>query len=179
MKWLESEKILLGTYKLSDWKDVLKYTSDPAVWRYLDEEPLDEKAVRQFVANSVEQQTQRDGFAEHIPVVLRPSLEIIGHVTFYGMYKQGEIAGVSIMIGSKYQGRGYGTEALKNIIKYAFSNTKAHRLESGCDARNAAAVKMMEKAGLRREGVFRETMFVGDRWRDECLYSILKSEWKK
>lgn len=179
LKSLESERIRLRPYKLTDWREVLRYISSPDIWRYLDEQPFDEKAVRQFVADNVEQQTQRDGFGDRIAVVLKSSLEIIGHVSFYSMYKQGEIGVASIMIGSKFQGRGYGTEALKCIIKYAFSNTKIHRLEASCYSKNLAAVKMLEKVGMKQEGLFRETMLIGDKWQDECMYSLLKSEWKK
>lgn len=175
-KWIESEKIILRTYRLNDWREIIKYMSEPEVWRYLDEVPFDEKTARQFIGYNVEQQTIRDGFADHIPIVLKPNLGIIGHLFLQKVYRLGPVMEAGVMIDPKHQGKGYGTEALRNLIKYAFEEMNVHRIEASCDARNASAVKMLEKAGMSREGICKESMLVGGKWEDEYLYAVLKAQ---
>jgi RimJ/RimL family protein N-acetyltransferase len=44
--------------------------------------------------------------------------------------------------------------------------------------RNFASQKVLEKAGFKKEGTIRKSAFIKGEWRDGCLYSILREEWK-
>lgn len=66
-------------------------------------------------------------------------------------------ADIGIMIGRKdLWGRGLATEAISLLCRYLFDDVGLRRLTAGCMATNPGMVRVFEKLGFRREGVFRE-----------------------
>jgi RimJ/RimL family protein N-acetyltransferase len=76
-------------------------------------------------------------------------------------------------------GKGYGTEALQLMVDYLFLAKEIHRVQANTDPENKASQHILEKVGFKKEGVSRRSSFVRGHWRDECLYSILREEWKE
>lgn len=74
--------------------------------------------------------------------------------------------------------QGYATEALRGIVEFGFCHLDLHRIHSGCAISNAASVKVLEKAGLKREGTTRESFPIGDKWVDYAIFGILRSDWR-
>lgn len=74
-------------------------------------------------------------------------------------------------------GKGYATETLKSIIGYCFETLQLHRVEAGCAVENIASYKVMEKAGMLREGRKRKALPLKSGWADNYFYAILKEEW--
>ena len=54
---------------------------------------------------------------------------------------------------------------------------KLNRIQGNCEVENPASARVMEKAGMKLEGVLRETHFLKGRWVSVRMYSILKREW--
>jgi RimJ/RimL family protein N-acetyltransferase len=52
-----------------------------------------------------------------------------------------------------------------------------HRIFAWCDTENPASARVLEKAGMRREGVLRKNWTVRGEWRDALLYAMIESEW--
>ncbi|MFT7085948.1 MAG: RimJ/RimL family protein N-acetyltransferase [Vicingaceae bacterium] len=68
------------------------------------------------------------------------------------IYKRGE---VWYKILPKHWGNGYATEALKGVIDFSFNTLGLHRIQAGCAVENAASIKVLEKAGMIKEGLQR------------------------
>jgi len=77
------------------------------------------------------------------------------------------------------RGKGYGTEAVQLMIDYLFLSKELARIHAIADVRNRASQRVLEKAGLQREGTMRKCLFNRGEWRDYYLYSILRDEWKE
>jgi RimJ/RimL family protein N-acetyltransferase len=77
------------------------------------------------------------------------------------------------------RGKGYGTEATRLIVDYLFLSKELARIHAIADVRNRASQRVLEKAGLQREGTMRKCLFNRGEWRDYYLYSILREEWKE
>jgi RimJ/RimL family protein N-acetyltransferase len=76
-----------------------------------------------------------------------------------------------------YWGRGYMTEALKALVNWAVQQSEIYRVWAVCDVDNLASARVMEKAGMRREGILRRWSIhpnVSDEPRDSYCYSIVK-----
>lgn len=73
-------------------------------------------------------------------------------------------------------GKGYAAEAAREVLRFAFSELRAHRVVAFCHAENAASVRVMQKAGMQREGRLRKVRWLHDQWHDEFVYSILDEE---
>jgi RimJ/RimL family protein N-acetyltransferase len=74
------------------------------------------------------------------------------------------------------RGHGYGTQAQRLLVRYLFAHTTVHRIEATTETGNIAEQKALEKAGFRREGVLRGIRWRDGAWRDEVLYSILRTD---
>lgn len=64
-------------------------------------------------------------------------------------------------IGSAFQGRGYAAEAASAAMEFPLSEAGFHRVQAKCAAENAASLRVMEKLGMRREGVLRSSSETG------------------
>jgi RimJ/RimL family protein N-acetyltransferase len=74
------------------------------------------------------------------------------------------------------RGHGYGTQAHRLVVRYLFAHTTVHRIEAATEVGNVAEQKVLEKTGFTREGVMRGIRWRGGAWRDEVLYSILRTD---
>jgi RimJ/RimL family protein N-acetyltransferase len=75
--------------------------------------------------------------------------------------------------------KGYCSEAVKIMVDYLFLSRDIVRIQAHTDVRNVASQKTLEKAGFKKEGVVRKDAFFRGEWRDGCLYSMLREEWKE
>jgi len=91
----------------------------------------------------------------------------------------GELLEIGYALIPSERGKGYCTEAAMIIVDYLFLSRDIVRIQAYTDVRNVASQKILEKAGFKREGVIRKSMFIRGEWRDRYLYSILREEWKE
>ena len=91
-------------------------------------------------------------------------------------YKQLEIG--YFLVPSE-RGKGYCTEAVRIMVDYLFLSRDTMRVQACTDTRNLASQKVLEKAGFKTEGTMRKTLFLRGGFKDACLYSILREEWKE
>ena len=80
-------------------------------------------------------------------------------------------------IGSDYWGQGFATEASRAIIAFAFTELGLHRVQAGHFTRNPSSGRVMQKLGMKFEGVMRAAYFRWGRFEDVALYAILADEW--
>lgn len=74
------------------------------------------------------------------------------------------------------RGKGVGTEAQRQLVRYLFAHTNVVRIEADTDSENIAEQRALEKVGFTREGVLRSVVFRDGRWRDGVRYSILRDD---
>ncbi|MER5428301.1 GNAT family protein [Streptomyces sp. NPDC002588] len=74
------------------------------------------------------------------------------------------------------RGRGVGTEAQRQLVRYLFAHTTVVRIEADTEAENIAEQRALEKVGFSREGLMRSIAFRDGQWRDGVRYSILRGE---
>ena len=79
----------------------------------------------------------------------------------------------------KERRKGYVSEAIKIIVDYLFLSKDIVRIQAKADPENTASWKALEKAGFTREGILRKTFYCRGKWTDDCIYSILREEWKE
>jgi RimJ/RimL family protein N-acetyltransferase len=92
---------------------------------------------------------------------------------------KGSIFEINYGLISGERNKGYGTEAIKIIVDYIFLSKDTVRVQAHTDVRNEASQKVLQKVGFKKEGIVRKGFFIRGEWRDCCLYSILREEWKE
>lgn len=84
----------------------------------------------------------------------------------------------AIWLSDEYRGKGYGTEATKWAIDWAFNYAGVHRFELRSWSFNEPALRLWERVGLTLEGRKRESVWFQRTWYDTMLYAILEQEWE-
>jgi ribosomal-protein-alanine N-acetyltransferase len=107
-------------------------------------------------------------------VFLKDSDKLIGSIALSEVLR-GAIQGcfVGYYLGQEHNGKGYMTEAVKLITKYAFEELKLHRIEAGVMPHNMASMKVLEKAGYVKEGISRKNVKINGEWRDHQVLAII------
>ena len=83
---------------------------------------------------------------------------------------------IGIAMLPEAQGRGYGTEAQRLLVRYLFAHTPVHRIEAATEAGNLAEQRALGKAGFTREGVLRGIGWRDGAWRDGVWFSMLRTD---
>lgn len=83
---------------------------------------------------------------------------------------------IGIQIGVEYRGKGYGTAAMRILLKYAFLERRLNKFDVWCVEGNVAAITMMKKLGCIQEGVGRQVIYSGGRYLDGIPFGLTKDE---
>jgi RimJ/RimL family protein N-acetyltransferase len=78
-----------------------------------------------------------------------------------------------------YAGRGYATEAVRELIRICFTDLGLRRVTASCFAGNEASWRLMERVGMRREAyTVRDSLHRSGTWLDGMAYALLADEWR-
>ena len=89
----------------------------------------------------------------------------------------GKFAGAGYFILPEYHDQGYMTEALLEVIRFAFEKDGVYRINTGCLAENRASERVMQKCGLIKEAEYKSYTWHDERMKDRVEYRLLKDEW--
>jgi RimJ/RimL family protein N-acetyltransferase len=101
----------------------------------------------------------------------------IGNLGLHDIDSENRRAMLGIVIGRKdYWGRGYGTDAIRTALGWAFGYLNLHRVYLTVYAYNARAIRCYEKCGFQHEGSMRQARYTHGRYYDELMMGILRDE---
>jgi RimJ/RimL family protein N-acetyltransferase len=69
-------------------------------------------------------------------------------------------------------------EALEAVLEYVFERLGKRRVYGSVDPRNVRSLKLLERAGMRQEAYFRESLWFKGAWADDVICAMLASEWR-
>ena len=149
------------------------YAGDPVVTKYLSWYPHRTVVdTTDFLVLADHAWDRGDGYAWVIR--LREERRVIGMI-------EGRIQGPRMELGyvlaHAWWGKGYATEAVKAVSAWALGQDSIHRVWAVCDVENDASARVLEKAGMEREGVLRRWIMLPNRSglpRDVYCYAIVK-----
>jgi len=102
---------------------------------------------------------------------------LIGTVQLTDIHPINRSAEFSIMIGDKeYWSKGAGYFSTNSIITHGFENLNLHRIYLTVLENNERAIRLYEKAGFKKEGILRESIYKNGSFSNLIQMSILKSE---
>jgi RimJ/RimL family protein N-acetyltransferase len=174
---LVTHRLILREFVESDWRDVLRYQSDPRYLRYYDWTGRTEDDVTAFVRMFLEQQREEPRRKFQLALVLREGGRLIGNCGIRVNAPELREANIGYEVDPEHWGHGYATEAAREILRFGFQDLAMHRIWSWCVADNRASARVLEKLGMRREGHLREKEYYKGRWWDHLLYALLDHEW--
>ena len=182
---IETERLMLRPFLISDASDVFEYLREPAV-----------NCFASMKLNSLEEAKEEmkkrvNETEYYFAIVLKESNKVIGEIDAFP--ERGEPHDTASpldtfspcwMLNGEYQGKGYAYEAAHAFFDYLFSEKGARRIYAYTEDYNLSIQHLCEKLGMRREGLFVEFVsFVSNPdgtplYEDTVQYAILKKEWK-
>jgi ribosomal-protein-alanine N-acetyltransferase len=171
---IETERLVLRIPSVADAKAIFNsYAQDTEVSRYLTWRP--HKNVQEtegFLADCVAAWKGDARFP--YAIALRESGEVIGMIE---IRLKDFKADVGYVISRQHWGKGMTTEALRRLVEWALRQESIYRVWALCDVDNLASARVLEKVGMRREGVLRRQIIhpnIGDEPRDCYCYAATK-----
>lgn len=89
------------------------------------------------------------------------------------------VAELGYSVNQRFWGKGYAPEAAARLIRWAFQEKGAHRVQATCWVKNRRSQRVMKKLGLRREGLLRGYLKRAGVVRDECVYGLTLADFSK
>lgn len=179
MPYMIGERVMLREYRQEDYQSIRHWVNDRATTEFLSAIfwfPQSETDTTDFM-NRAMRATPNAAFFVIADV---KDQSYIGQMDIFEINWKIRKGTMGTVIGSdEHRGKGYGTEALKLLIEYAFGVLGLERLELDVYADNARAIRCYEKAGFVHEGTRRHAAMVNGRYADVRTMSVIKPDWEK
>ncbi|WP_417540239.1 GNAT family N-acetyltransferase [Microbacterium maritypicum] len=131
--------------------------------------------TREAVVRHLESLATRDDRADWAIIDLETE-EYVGEIVLNEMDADAASMNFRIALNPGRLGRGFGTEATRAVLDYAFDRIRLHRVSLDVFSFNPRAQRSSEKAGFRHEGRQRDTMFWDGEWVDSILMAVLSTD---
>ena len=173
---LVGDRVRLRGVREDDLATLAKWEMDPGRMATLSSRvaPPSEATAKERIAKWSANEKDDLGFA--IETLEDPPV-LVGLIGLWGARPKDRCATLGIALGREHIGRGYGSDAMRVMVGYAFRELGLHRLQLGVAPFNSAGIRAYEKAGFVEEGRHRESVLHDGRWYDQVLMSILDHEW--
>jgi RimJ/RimL family protein N-acetyltransferase len=126
-----------------------------------------------------EEYLRRRGIDVRCAILLDPEPEPVGLASLTGIDPVHRRAEFHLLIGRRdLHGRGLGTDATRHMLSHAFHDLNLHRVFVLVLVANAAAIRVYEKTGFKREGVSREAAYKRGQYADVLQMAILSQEYE-
>jgi ribosomal-protein-alanine N-acetyltransferase len=173
---LKGHNITLGNVTSGDAKEILEYykknkihlapfepVRDESFYTIETQKKLLNKSYKEFLNGTA------------IDLGIFKDEKIIGKIKLsgivHGSYRNGTIG---YSIDEDEQGKGYMTESVKLLVRYAFSECELHRVEASALVNNIKSRTVLEKCGFKLVGINEKYLLINGRWEDHATYYILK-----
>lgn len=170
--YIETERLIIRTYEEKDKEDLAEYMLQRVHAKFEDYPDF-------TVEKAQEEIDYRSKSDEFYAIELKCEQKVIGNI--YLGKRQFQSLEIGYVLNENYMNEGYGSEAAKMAIQWAFYKG-IHRIYAECSPNNTASWKTMEKIGMKREGLLRQNVsFHHDEngnpiyW-DTCVYGILPTD---
>ena len=171
---IETERLVLRLPVPADAEAIFSsYAQDGEVTRYMIWSPHKNiEETRRFVVGCI---AEWEGVARFPYVItIKESGALVGMIE---IRLENFRADVGYLLAREHWGKGLMSEALSTIVEWALRQESIYRVWALCDADNAASARVLEKAGMQREGLLRRRMIhpnLSREPRDCYSYAITK-----
>ena len=168
---LRTKRLLLRAYRSEDVDDVFAYATDPEWGRYLPlPDPYTRRSAEEFVASAI----LADPDTSAMWAIVHEG-RVSGGIDL--RVRDGRWAEMGYSIARPLWGQGLVTEAATAVVAHGFEKLGLARIQALADIRNTGSWRVMEKLGMKREGLLRGNRLIHDQRVDDVLYAILRDEW--
>jgi aminoglycoside 6'-N-acetyltransferase len=176
---IETSRLILRPFKLSDHAYMLEYQSNPEVVKYIPWPVRTPEQVQEALEKGINQtKLENQGDWVVLSIELKENKKVIGQLNISIVSEKNKHAEFGYVINPAFSGKGYVTEACQAFLTWAFNNHDLHRISAVMDQRNLKSRAVCERLGLRLEATHKEDDFFKGEWTDTWIFAILKREWQ-
>lgn len=176
MPVLETDRLVLRKLTRDDAADLFEYASVPEVSKFL---PWDthetEQHTKDFIETSIEY--YESGQLAPWGIALKSNDKLIGTIEFVRWLPNHFRAEIAFVLSNRFWGRGLTLEATKRVVRFGFEKMELQKIEAQARIENVQSQRVLQKLGMRFEGVLRNHWWIKDQFRDTVQYSMLKNEY--
>ena len=170
---LKTERLILRNEKLEDAETLYKFLGcDAEMPKYTGWNPY---IMLDSAKKKIEQDIQNSEDKNFYSWVIQFKDEIIGTIGAYDYEPQTNSIEIGYSIFRNAWGKGYATEALSEVIRYLFEDKSISRVHAWSHMDNTASQKVLEKAGMKREGIKKNLDGIAI---EQVIYGILRDDRK-
>jgi RimJ/RimL family protein N-acetyltransferase len=171
---IRGTKTLLRALERDDLPRCVRWFNDPDMRRFLLQRyPLSMTEEEQWWAGRLERAQKGD----YIFAIEAEDGTHIGNIGLHNVEEENRKAMLGIAIGEKaYWGQGYGTDAIRAMLGWAFGYLNLKRVYLTVYAHNERAIRCYGKCGFQHEGTMRQSQYIDGQYVDERMMGILRDE---
>jgi ribosomal-protein-alanine N-acetyltransferase len=169
---LDTRDLHLRPSNKQDAEAMFAMLSDPESMKYWSDPPItDIKEAIVVLDKDLESDAQGNSMCW--AVTLKGEDEMIGKCILFQFSPTNRRAEIGYILNHNYWRQGLMQQALEAVINFAFNTLKLHRIEADVDTENAGSLRLLEKLGFEREGLFRDRWYVYDEWQDSVMLGLV------
>lgn len=172
---LETERLVLRKIRYDDIDDIHAYASNPEVSKYVFWSAHETIAATEDYVKTI-LALYEEGKIAPWGIQYKENRKLIGTVDFVSWQPQHKTAEIGYALSMDYWGRGIATEAAKELIRFGMNEMDLVRIQAKSLVANVGSERVMEKAGMKFEGILRKFIFVKGAHYDVKMYSIIKED---
>jgi ribosomal-protein-alanine N-acetyltransferase len=129
------------------------------------------------MATSRDEWEQGTGYA--FGIVDRSDGALVGRVALANVVRKAwQNATLGYWLDEERNGRGLTTEAAHLALSFAFGDAGLHRVQAGVMPRNRRSIRVLEKIGMRYEGLALRYLLINGVWEDHQMFALTADEWR-
>jgi RimJ/RimL family protein N-acetyltransferase len=178
---VDDDRLRLRPLREKDLPQLVEWLRDPDVWEHLGSERDFSKKITLENETQIFQKNLRDESTIVFAIEAGDGLNFIGTAGLRRVNMRNKRSSVTVIIGDKREwNKGYGTEALRLLCRYGFTELGLHRISLTVDERHEAGKRCYQKCGFTAEGVLRECVREPDgSYHSNVVMSLLEHEWHR
>lgn len=172
-----TERLLFQEITCDDLKNIHKLHTVPAVDEFNTLGiPGTIEDTRIIVKSMVDAKSQTPRNSYTWKIILKKNREFIGLAGLILSNDKFRLGEIFYKLHPDFWGNGYATEIAKRLVKAGFEDFNLHKVEAGVATGNVKSIRVLEKAGMTREGSRRKILPIRGEWKDSYLYAIVESD---
>jgi RimJ/RimL family protein N-acetyltransferase len=175
MSAIQTSRLVLRKIVPDDRDAIFAWARDPEVTRYGSWEFHHTQHDTEMFIESCLKQYEREGLGPWA-IELSESREVIGTCGFGYVDRLDRRGGIGYFLAKLHWGKGLATEAAGAVLRFGFGPMALNRIEARCMLANTASERVMQKIGMRFEGVLRQDMYKTGAFHDVKLYARIASD---
>jgi ribosomal-protein-alanine N-acetyltransferase len=174
---MRTPRLILRRLAPTDWKDLLEYYAEESLFQFDFREPLQEEQILHWLEGDPQRSLTKPGTGLTVGIVVRQTEKLIGDAGIRLSDAEHSQAHLSLCINRHFHRQGFATETMAAMLVFCFREIGLRRVTAACDSRNTAALGLLAKAGLRREGEFVKDQQVKGQWINTAWFAMLGEEY--